>query len=150
MCVGKNLHQELEAEASLRRTSQPGSDSAESEEEEEIASLLIRNHHSRSPTTSKGTKVVEGPPPEALLAPLKTSSEGTDVQPSSPSIMMLALKVVESSLTTGPIGGKALVAEVSLVQVSSSSSEGDDYEFGSEHAFHDAVSPCLWRKRRHQ
>jgi len=93
---------------------------------------------------------VEVSQPEAPLAPLMTSSEGAKAQPGSPSIMMPALKVIESSPTTGPIREKASIAEVSLVQVSSSSSEGDDYEFGSEHAFHDAVSPCLWRKRRHQ
>ena len=54
---------------------------------------------------------------------------------------MPTLKVVESSPTTGPIGGKVPVAEVSLVQVSSSSSEGDDHDVGPEPAYHDANEP---------
>ena len=52
--------------------------------------------------------------------------------------MMPALKVVESSLTIGPISGKASVAKASLVQVSSSSSESNDHHIGHESAPHDA------------
>jgi len=52
--------------------------------------------------------------------------------------MMRALKIVESSPTTRPIGVKAPVAKASLVQMSSSSSEGDDHDIGSEFAPHDA------------
>jgi len=59
------------------------------------------------------------------------------MQPGSPSITIPALKVVESNLTIGPIEGKAPVAEAFLVQVSSSSSEGDDHDIGSESAPHD-------------
>ena len=63
------------------------------------------------------------------------------MQPGSPSIMMPALKVVESSPTTEPIGRKAPAAEVPLVQVSSSSSEGDDHDVGPEPTSHDASEP---------
>jgi len=51
---------------------------------------------------------------------------------------MPALKIPESSPTTGPIGGKAPITEAPLVQVLSSSSEGDDHNIGSEPAYHDA------------
>ena len=54
---------------------------------------------------------------------------------------MPALKVVESGPTTEPIGGKAPVADVSMVQVSSLSSEGDDYDVGPEPASHHASEP---------
>ena len=75
-----------------------------------------------------------GPRPEALLAPLMTSGKGAEAQPGSSSIMMPALKVVESSPTTGPIEEKAPVVEVSLVQVSSLLSGGDDHDVGPEPA----------------
>ena len=84
---------------------------------------------------------MEGSQPEAPLAPLMTSGEGAEAQPSSPSIMMSALKVIESSPTTGLIGGKAPAAKVSLVQVSSSSSEGNDHDVGPEPASYDANEP---------
>ena len=45
-------------------------------------------------------------------------------QPGSPSVLMSASRVVEPSPTTGLLSGKALITEVSLVQVSSSSSGG--------------------------
>ena len=60
------------------------------------------------------------------------------MRPGSPSIIMSALKVAKSSPTTGPISGKAPVAVASLVQVSSSSSEGYDHDIGSESAPHNA------------
>ena len=56
------------------------------------------------------------------------------MQPGSPSIMMRALRISDPSPTTGPIGGKAPGAKAPLVQVSSLSSEGDDYEIGPESA----------------
>jgi len=115
--------------------------SVESEEEEEVAPPLIWSRHSKGPATLEGTSVVEGSQLEAPLAPLMTSGKGVEAQPSSPSIIMSALKVVESSPTTVPIGGKAPVAEVSLVQVSSSSSKGDDPDVGTEPASHDANEP---------
>ena len=62
------------------------------------------------------------------LASLTTSGERDETQPGSPSIIMSTLKVVKSSPTTGPSGGKAPVVEVSLVQVLPSSSEGDDHD----------------------
>ena len=120
----------------------------EFEEEEEVAPPLIRSQLSRSLATSEGTEVAEGPQSEAPLAFLMTSDEKIGMQLGSPSIMMPALKVIESSPTTGPIGGKAQVAKASLVQVSSSSIEGDDHDIGSEVAPYDARSLCMWRKRR--
>ena len=56
----------------------------------------------------------------------------------TPSIMMPALRIPEFSLTTGPIGGIAPVAEAPLVQVSSSSSEENDHDIRSETAPPDA------------
>ena len=56
---------------------------------------------------------------------------------------MPTFRVVEPSLTTGVLSGKAPVTEVSLVQVSSSSSEehsgysGDKVDFGDEPALSD-------------
>jgi len=50
--------------------------------------------------------------------------------------MMPALKIPECILTTGLIGGK--ITEVLFVQVLSSSSEGDDHNFGHEPAPPDA------------
>jgi len=134
----KTRREPTEAEVLLQGVSEPGLGSAESEKEEEVAPPLIQSRCSRGLATLEGTEVVEGPQPEAPLALLTTSGEGAEVQPGSPSIMMLALKVVESSPTTGPIGGKAPAAEVPLVQVSSSSSEGDDHDVGPEPASHDA------------
>ena len=52
--------------------------------------------------------------------------------------MLPALKIPECSPTTGPIGGKTLITEVPSVQVLSSSSKGDDYDFGHEPAPSDA------------
>ena len=110
----------------------------ESEEEEEVAPSLIQSRRSRGLATSERIEVTEGPCSETLLASLTTSGKGVEMQPSSPSIMILALKVVESSPISAPIGGKALFAEVSLVQVSSSSSEGDDHDIGPKPASLDA------------
>ena len=59
------------------------------------------------------------------------------MQPGYPSIMMLILKIPESSLPVGPIGAKASIVEAPLVQVLSSSSEGDDHDIRSEPAPHD-------------
>ena len=50
---------------------------------------------------------------------------------------MLVLKIPESSLTIGPIGRKAPIAEAPLVEVLSLLPEGDDHDIGSEPAFHD-------------
>ena len=99
-----------------------------------MAPSLIQSRRNRSPATSEGTEVEKGPQPEALLAPLTTSGEGAKAQSGSPSIMMPTLKVIESSLTTGLIEEKAPVVEVSLVQVSSLLSGGDDHDVGSEPA----------------
>ena len=78
-------------------------------------------------------------------------------QPGSPSVLMPTSRVVEPSPATGVLYGKSPVTEVSLVQVSSSSSEeyvdysGDEVDFGDEPApsdiskFH--TSPrrrCRW------
>jgi len=51
---------------------------------------------------------------------------------------MPTLKVIKSSPTTGPIGGEASIAEASLVQVSSLSSNGGNHDIGPEFAPHDA------------
>ena len=67
-----------------------------------------------------------------------TSGEGAKTQPGSQSIMIPALRISELSPTTGPIGKKISIAKVPLVQVSSSSSKGDDHDIGSEPAPHDA------------
>ena len=63
------------------------------------------------------------------------------MQSGSTSIMMSTLKVIESSLTIGPIGGKTSVAKVSLVHVSSSSSEGNDHDVGLDPSSYDASEP---------
>ena len=78
-----------------------------------MAPSLMRSQRIRGRATSEGVEVAEGPQLEASLTSLMTSGEGAEMQPSSPSIMILALKVVESSPTSAPIGGKALFAEVS-------------------------------------
>jgi len=52
--------------------------------------------------------------------------------------MMLALRRPEPNPTTRPIGEKTPIAEVPLVQVSTSSSEGEDHDIGSESTPHDA------------
>jgi len=49
-----------------------------------------------------------------------TLKEGAEMRPGSPSIMMLALKIPECSLTTGLIGGKAPIIKAPLIQVLSS------------------------------
>ena len=90
---------------------------------------------------------MEGPQPKAPLAPSTTLGDGVKAQLGSLGIMMLALKVIESSPTTGPIRGKALVAEVSLIQISSSSSGGDDHDVLPSLLLMMLVSPCVWRKR---
>jgi len=51
---------------------------------------------------------------------------------------MPALKIPECTPTTGLIGGKAPIFEAPSVQVLSSSSEGDDYDFGHEPSPSDA------------
>ena len=81
-----------------------------------VAPPLIYRQHGGGLATLEGIKVAKGPQLEALLASLMTSCEGVKMQPGSPSVMMLTLKVVESSPTTGPIGGKAPIARVSLVK----------------------------------
>jgi len=111
----KKARREYEVEVPLQGSSHLGLGSTKSEEEEEVAPLLIRSQCGRGPATSKGIEVTEGLQPEASLAPLTTLGERAETQPGSPSIMMSVLKVVESSLTTGLIGRKAPVAEVSLV-----------------------------------
>jgi len=146
----KKARREIKAEVSLQRASQPGLSSAESEEEEEMAPLLIQSQHSRGPTTSEGIEVAGEPQSEAPLASWMTSGEGAETQPGSPSIMMPTLKVIECSPTTGPIGGKAPVAEVSLVQVLSSSFEGDDRDIGLEPTYHNASEPLHVVKKETQ
>ena len=49
-----------------------------------------------------------------------------------------SLKIPECSSTTGPLGGKTLITEAPSVQVLSSSSKGDDYNFDHEPAPSDA------------
>ena len=61
-----------------------------------------------------------------------------EMQHRSPNVMMPALKTLECSLTTGTISGKTLIIEALSVQVLSSLSEGDDYDFGHELAPSDA------------
>ena len=109
--------EESEVEVLLQGASQFGLGLEESEKVEEVAPPLIQSRHSRGPATSEGTAVVEGSQPESPLVLLMTSGEGTEAQSGSPSIMMSAFIVIESSPTTGPIEGKAPIAEVSLVQV---------------------------------
>jgi len=64
-------------------------------------------------------------------------------QPGSPSVLMLAFRVAEPSLTTGVLSGNASVTEVSLVQVSSSSFEehgdysGEEVDFDDDPALPD-------------
>jgi len=111
---------------------------SEEEEEEEVVPPLIQSRHGRGPATSGGIEVTEGPQLEVPLTPLITSGEGSETQLGFPSVMMPTLKVIKSSPNTGPIGGKAPIVEASLVQVSSSSSEGDDHDIGPEFASHDA------------
>ena len=45
------------------------------------------------------------------------SGEEAETQSESPSVIMPALKIPESSPTTGPIGAKVPINEASLVQV---------------------------------
>ena len=134
----KKARREPEAEVPLQGASQPGLGSVESEKEEEVAPPLIQSRRDRGPATSVGIEVAEGPQSKAPLASLMTLDEGVEMQLGYPSTMMPALKVVESSLTIGPISGKASVAKASLVQVSSSSSKSDDHHIGHESAPHDA------------
>ena len=108
----KKARREPEAEVLLQGASQPGLGFAESEEEEEVDPPLIRSWSDRGPATSKGIEVAEGPQSKAPLASIMTLGKGVEMQPGYPSTMMPALKVVKSSLTTGPIGEKAPVAEV--------------------------------------
>ena len=60
------------------------------------------------------------------------SGERVEMQPVSPNVMMSALKIPECSLTIRSIGGKTLITEAPSVQVLSSSSKGDDYNFDHE------------------
>ena len=103
-----------------------------------MAPSLIRSQRIGGRATSEGVEVAEGPQLEASLTSLMTSSEGAETQPSSPSIIMLALRISEPSPTTGPIGENTPFAEAFLIQVWSSSSEGDDHDIGSEPAPHNA------------
>jgi len=61
-----------------------------------------------------------------------------EMQHRSPNVMMPALKTLECRLTTGTISGKTLIIEALSVQVLSSLSEGDDYDFSHELAPSDA------------
>ena len=110
---------------------------AGSEEEKEVAPPLIQSRRNRGPIASEGIKVVEESQSEAPSASLMNSGEGAETQPGSPSVMIPALKIPEPSQTTRPIGGKVSIAEAPLVQVFSSSSEGDDHDIGSEPTPHD-------------
>ena len=83
-------------------------------------------------------KIDDPPQSEVTLASLMISGERVKIQPSSPNIMMLVLKIPECSLTTGPISGKTLITEAPSVQVLSLSSEWDEYDFGHEPAPSDA------------
>ena len=91
----------------------------------------------RGPAVSVGTEVMEEPQLQVASTSLMTL-ERAEMRPGSPSIMMPALKILECSPTTGPIGGKAPITEAPSVQVLSLSSEGDDYNFGHEHVPLDA------------
>jgi len=61
--------------------------------------------------------------------------------------MMPALKILECNPTTGLIGGKAPITEALSVQVLSSSSEGNNYDFGHELTPHDASKFSHMTKR---
>ena len=143
----------------------------EEEKEETVSSLPPQGLRSRGPAVLAEVKsvgqsiVVEGavvaeqpeevterakvkvPSQTGVLIQLTAFSaqERVEVQQlSSPSVMMSASQVVEPSPTTGLLSGKAPVTEVSLVQVSSSSSEehgdysGDEVNFGDKPALPDA------------
>ena len=63
-------------------------------------------------------------------------------QPGSPDVLIPSPRAVDPSPTTGVFGGKALIAEASRVELSSSSSEeeydsGDEVDFGDEPALPD-------------
>ena len=127
----KKAQREPEAKAPLQGISQPELDPAKFEKEKEVPPSLIQSYRGRGPATSEGTDVTKRPQLEAMLAPLMTSGEGVEMQQGSPSVMIPTLKVVESSPTTRPISGKALIVEASLVQVSSPSFEGGDHDTGT-------------------
>jgi len=94
--------------------------------------------------TEKAEVVVPSQTGASIQLATFSAQERVEVrQPSSPSVLMSASRVAEPSPTTGLLSGKALVTEVSLVRVSSSSSEehddytGDEVDFGDEPAFPD-------------
>ena len=87
---------------------------------------------------TKRVEIDDPPRPEITSASLMISRERVMMQPGSPNVMMPALKIPECNPTTGSIGGKALIIEAPSVQVLSSSSEGEDYDFGHEPAPSDA------------
>ena len=72
-----------------------------------------------------------------------SAREGRDEaqQPGSPSVLIPSPRVVDPSPTTGVFGGKAPVAEVSHVALSSSSSEEEEYDSGDEVDFGDEPAP---------
>ena len=106
----KKAGRESGAKVPSQGTSRPELDLAESEEVVEVAPPLIRSQRSRGLATSEGVEVAKVPQSEALLASTMTSGEGVETQLGSSSIMMPALRVPESSLTTRPIGGKTPIA----------------------------------------
>ena len=70
-------------------------------------------------------------------------------QSDSPSILMLTSRVAESSSTTKLLSEKALVTDVSLVQVSSSSFEEHVDYLGDELGFSDELVPSDTTKHSH-
>jgi len=64
-------------------------------------------------------------------------------QPGSPSVLMPTSRIIDPSPTTGVFSGKAMIAETSCVELSSSSTEehgyysGEEVDFSDEPAFPD-------------
>ena len=125
----------------------------EEEEEEAIPTLRSRGLHSRGPAIlAEGEPTGESPITEGVDLPATSLAQEKEVeapQPSSPSVLMPASRVVEPSPTIRVLSGKALITETSWVQLSSSSSEEYEYYSGEEVDFSDEPTLPDTRKFSH-
>ena len=152
----KKTRRDLAAEASMSEAIPSGVEEQREEEEEDSAPLVrTRGLRSRGPAFLEEGELADEPllldEAEQLEADLvgrddveipgvstqpgssSAQERGEEAQqPGSPGILMSSSRVVDPSPTTGVFGRKASIAEASRVELSSSSSEEDEYDSGDE------------------
>ena len=167
--VPKKVRRDLTAEVSQSGDISAGAEAppedvpvrVEEPPEDEDFPSLVRAPRSRSKTVEEGELVDESTAAEedellevdimtggdagiSVQPEPSSAHDGRDEaqQPGSPSIFISSLRAVDPSPTTGVIGGKAPVAELPHVALSSSSSSGasafeDELDYGDEPALPD-------------